>query len=307
MDVTKIVYLVLSLTFSSILFFVVTPWVFSDLNEHRLKKSTKTFSKKESIVLVDGTCDFGNSNTINTSNSSKNNYIDIPPSINKEGGIEFSYTFWLKLDDALSSEVVLFTKGMNPKPDTLEDKFSKVYDKNDVIDNNIDKLIMCPMVKASTDKLTVKFNTAKKIHNEVVFDINTNLRNIIISSQNNPRWFLFTITFKEGNYQTEYGMNTKGVIVNLYVNEQHVQNKFIENDTININNGNVYIFPDSNSGVNDCKIGNIYYYNWTLNAFEVESIFVKGPNTKTGCAPSGSKIINPQFNSLTRSGARILF
>ena len=23
------------------------------------------------------------------------------------------------------------------------------------------------------------------------------------------------------------------------------------------------------------KIGNIYYYNWTLNAFEVESIFVK--------------------------------
>ena len=58
-------------------------------------------------------------------------------------------------------------------------------------------------------------------------------------------------TFKEGNYQTEYGMNTKGVIVNLYVNEQHVQNKFIENDTININNGNVYIFPDSNSGVSE--------------------------------------------------------
>lgn len=305
MDVTKIIYLVLSLTFSSILFFVVTPWVFSDLNEHRLKKSTKTFSKKESIVLVDGICDFGSSQTINTSNSFKNNYVDIPPSVNKEGGIEFSYTFWLKLDNALSSEVVLFTKGMNPESNTLKDKFSKVYN-NDVIDNKIEKLIMCPMVKASTNKLTVKFNTAKKIHNEVVFDINPERRNIIISSQSNPRWFLFTITFKDGNYQTEYGMNTKGVIVNLYVNEEHVQNKFIENDTININNGNMYIFPDSRSGVDDCKIGNIYYYNWTLNAFEVESIFVKGPNT-TGCTVSGSKVINPQFNSLTRNGARILF
>ena len=64
---------------------------------------------------------------------------------------------------------------MNPKPNTLEDKFSKVYDKNDDIDNNM-MTYYVSMVKASKDKLTVKFNTAKKIHNEVVFDINTNLR-----------------------------------------------------------------------------------------------------------------------------------
>ena len=313
MDVTKIVYLVLSLTLSSILFFVVTPWVFSDLNEHRLKKSTKTFSKKESIVLVDGVCDFGSSNTINTSNSFQRNYVDMPPSINKEGGTEFSYTFWLKLDSTLSDDVVLFTKGTNPKPDSPAATFNKVVDKSGK-DVDVEKLIKCPMVKLSSDSkgspssLIVSFNTSRKIHNEVVFDINSSsLKNLLISTSDNPRWFLFTIAFREGDFETEYGLNTKGVIVDLFVNEQHVKNKFIENDTINVNKGNIYIFPDSNRGFNGCQIGNIYYYNWNLKADDVTGVFVNGPNTSVGCSVSGSKVVNTQLNSLGRHGAKLFF
>lgn len=308
MDVTKIVYLVLSLTLSSILFFVVTPWVFSDLNEHRLKKSTRTFSKKESIVLVDGVCDFGSSNTINTSNNYQRNYVDMPPSVNKEGGTEFSYTFWLKLDNALgNNEVVLFTKGTNPKPQSPGGKFNTVFDKNG---NNVDveKLTKCPMVKISQNALTVSFNTSRKIHNEVVFDINnSSLKNLMISTSDNPRWYLFTIAFREGDFETEYGMNTKGVIVDLFVNEQHVKNKFIENDSIHLNKGNIYVFPNSNSGVTGCQIGNIYYYNWNLKAEDVTGVFVNGPNTKGGCAVSGSTVVNTQLNSLGRHGAKLFF
>lgn len=308
MDVTKIVYLVLSLTLSSILFFVVTPWVFSDLNEHRLKKSTRTFSKKESIVLVDGVCDFGSSNTINTSNNFQRNYVDMPPSVNKEGGTEFSYTFWLKLDSALNDEVVLFTKGTNPKSGSLGDKFSKVYNKNNDEPIDVEKLTKCPMVKISQDALTVSFNTSRKIHNEVVFDINnSSLKNLMLSTSENPRWYLFTIAFREGDFETEYGMNTKGVIVDLFVNEQHVKNKFIENDTIHLNKGNIYVFPDSNSGISGCQIGNINYYNWNLKAEDVTGVFVNGPNTKGGCSVSGSNVANTQLNSLGRHGAKLFF
>lgn len=315
MDVTKIVYLMLSLTLSYILFFIVTPWVFGDLNEHRLKKFSRTFSKKESIVLVDGICDFGSANTINTSNKFKSNYVDIPLSVNKEGGTEFSYTFWLKLDSTLNSDndVVLFTKGINQESDSLKHKFSKVYDKNDK-EVDVEKLTKCPMVKLSSDsggspsELTVSFNTSKKIHNEVVFDINSSsLKNLLISSNDNPRWFLFTIAFREGDFETEYGMNTKGVIVDLYVNEQHVKNKFIENDTINLNKGDIFVFPDNSSGGDGCQIGNIYYYNWNINAEDVSKVFSNGPNTKGGCSVSGSKVLNTQLNSLGRHGAKLFF
>ena len=312
MDVTKIVYLMLSLTLSYILFFVVTPWVFSDLNEHRLKKSTRTFSKKESIVLADGVCDFGSSNTINTSNKFKRNYVDIPPSVNKEGGTEFSYTFWLKLKNTLNKDVVLFTKGTNPIT-PLGQEFSKVYDDADYSEVDIGKLTKCPMVKLSSDsdgpdKLTVSFNTSKKIHNDVEFDINnSSIKNLLLSTEENPRWFLFTIAFREGDFETEYGMNTKGVIVDLYVNEQHVQNKFIENDTINLNKGNIYIFPDTVTGATGCQIGNIYYYNWNINAEDVSRVFANGPNTKGGCSVSGSKVVNTQINSLGRHGAKLFF
>lgn len=306
MDVTKIVYLVLSLTLSYILFFVVTPWVFSDLNEHRLKKSTKTFSKKESIKLLDGVCDFGSSNTINTSNNLKQNYVDMPPSVNKEGGTEFSYTFWLKLDDQFKNEVTLFLKGTNPT-ETLTEKFSKVFDKNND-DISVEKLTKCPLVKISNSKLMVSFNTSRKIHNEIEFDIGgSEFQNIILSSSNNPRWFLFTIAFREGEFETDYGLRTKGVIADLYINEQHVKNKFIENDSIKLNKGNIYIFPDSNNGINGCQISNLNYYNWNLKPEEVNGVFISGPNTKGGCTVSGSKVINNQLNSLGRHGAQLFF
>lgn len=309
MDVTKIVYLVLSLTLSYILFFVVTPWVFSDLNEHRLKNSTKTFSKKESIKLLDGICDFGSSNMINTSNNLKQNYVDMPPSVNKEGGTEFSYTFWLKLDEDFKKkgDVILFTKGTNPSQPLTKD-FSKVFDKNNNEVTEVEKLTVCPMVKLNDSKLMVRFNTSRKIHNEIDFDISgSEFENIILSTSNNPRWFLFTIAFKEGDFETDYGLRTKGVIADLYINEQHVKNKFIENDSIKLNKGNIYIFPDLNNGINGCQIGNLNYYNWNLKPEEVNGVFISGPNTKGGCTVSGSKVINNQLNSLGRHGAQLFF
>tara|TARA_B100000405_G_scaffold207145_1_gene145704 strand:+ start:2015 stop:2926 length:912 start_codon:yes stop_codon:yes gene_type:complete len=301
MSMMKSIYLFIALVTFYATFFVITPWVFKDLHDYKQKYSTKTFSRKDSILLVDGVCDFGNTNVLNTSNPHKGNFIEMPPSMNKSGGIEFSYTFWAKISD-LKSDTTLFIKGANPVKSSLSDELSKVKDaEGNVI---VDDLIKCPMVNMSKENITISFNTAREIHNEMTFEIGANSH--LESTDSNPRWFLFTLAFREGDFTTEYGMKAKGVIVDLYINEQHVKNKFIDNDSMRLNDGDFYFFPKGSKD-NQSMMGNLYYHNWALNSDDVKSIWAAGYNDK-GCTVAStaqSGTIHSQMNDLGRHGANL--
>jgi len=56
---------------------------------------------RKEIDIIEGIYDFGNSNEwkYNTNNKSHNNYADIRPSINQQGGAEYSYNFWIYIDN----------------------------------------------------------------------------------------------------------------------------------------------------------------------------------------------------------------
>lgn len=306
----KYIYVVGSMIFFYTLFFIVTPWVFKDLHEYRLKHGTKTYSKKDSITLIDGVCDFGSTNIINTSNRHKNDYIELPRSMNRDNGIEFSYTFWSKLQD-IENESVIFVKGSNPSDDSLPSKFSTVTDEKDKTISNDKRLVKCPMVLISRNNVKVRFNTSKKIDNELNFDIGN--KDFLHSSPNNPRWFLFTISFKEGYFKTDYGTNTKGVIVDLYINEQHVKNEFIADDSLRLNNSDLHLFPDGSKDKSS-QVGNLYYHNWALQPSDVMRIWRAGINLSKGCTvprkvtplSASQTAKNIQLNDLGKDGARFI-
>jgi len=308
MNSTEIVYLVISISLSFWLFFIVTPWVFSDLAEYKLKNVSKTFSKQLSIEIVKGICPYGNKGVINTSLKTKANYVEVPESMNKEGGIEFSYSFWMKLMNSESSQI-LFTKGLyqeKTSPGFLdavdgntadEVEHTKINKEDNDINN--EQLVKCPLIKMTSNSLNISFNTLRKIHNEIEYEYD----NIIKSSQDNPRWFLFSVVFKEGAFTTDYGLKTKGIIVDLYVNEQHVKSKFIENDSLKLNEGNIHVFPQAVDDA-DNMFGDLNYHNFALTVNDVEKIWKKGFNNG-GCSMSGTTTINTQLNDLGKQGANL--
>jgi hypothetical protein len=231
--------------------------------------------------------------------------------MNKLGGIEFSYSFWMKLHDPAPQ--ILFMKGIYHE-DTSKPGLSdaKTYNKqtlestehtkiNDEIDGtNHEQLLKCPLVRFdSTKELRVSFNSNRKIHNEIAFEY----EDILNSSQNNPRWFLFSIVFREGPFTTEYGLKTKGIVVDLFVNEQHVKSKFIENDSLKLNEGNIYVFPEAKEST-DNTFGDLNYHNFALTVIDVEKIWKKG-FSQGGCSISGTTIINPQLNDLGKHAASL--
>ena len=307
-SLTKIGYTAGSLLVFYVIFFLLTPWVFKDLTEHRKKSSTKTFSDKKSIDLVKGVCEFGNSNKLNTSNKFKSNYIELPTSVNRAGGIEFSYSFWAKLGD-LKKDNVIFIKGTNPKDNGLTAKFSEIYDETGKKTSDNKHLLRCPMVKISKDFITISFNTSRKINNEVKFEVDKN--KFLLSSEENPRWFMFSICFREGDFTTDYGLKTKGVILNMYLNEQHIKTHFVENDSLRLNNSDIFIFPDSDSALErGSQAGNFVYHNFSLDNLDVARLWASGLDT-SGCAVAAkaeeSDIKkNIQINKLGKSGAQFL-
>lgn len=307
MNSTKIVYLVISISLAYLLFFVVTPWVFSDLVEYKLKNVSKTFSKQLSIELIKGICPYGNKGVINTSLKTKANYVNVPESMNKAGGIEFSYSFWMKLMNSDSAQI-LFTKGLFQEKstgflDAVDSKTAEAIEhtkiNQDINGINHEQLVKCPLVKMTPKSLNVSFNTLRKIHNEIEYEYD----NIIKSSQHNPRWFLFAVVFKEGAFTTDYGLKTKGVIVDLYVNEQHVKSKFIENDSLKLNEGNIHVFPQAIDDA-DNMFGDLNYHNFALTVNDVEKIWKRGFK-EGGCSISGSTNLNAQMNDLGKHGANL--
>lgn len=305
---TKFGYAASSIIVFYVIFFMITPWVFKDLTQYRKKHSTKTFSDKLSVALVNGICEFGNSNTLNTSNKYKSNYIDLPPATNRAGGIEFSYTFWAKLGE-LQKDNLIFIKGTNPSDGGLTKKFSQVYDDKGNMTSEDKHLLKAPMVKISKHNLTVSFNTARKINNEVKFELDK--EKFLQSTDMNPRWFMFSICFKEGDFTTDFGMKTKGIIVDIFLNEQHVKTHFVEKDSLRLNDGDIYFFPGTeSSNERGNQLGNLYYHNYALNTSDVQRIWSSGLDT-TGCAAAAQveeveRVKTIQVSELGQTGAQFV-
>lgn len=289
-----------------VIFYVIIPYIFKDVAAHRKKKSTRTFSDKQSILLLKGVCGFGNANKLNTSNKFKSNYIDLPMAINRDGGIEFSYSFWTKLGE-LKHDNTIFTKGTNPNDGGLTEEFSKVYNDKGELTIDDKRLLQSPMVKMSKENVTVSFNTAKRIKNTVKFELDKN--RILESTEDNPRWFLFTFTFREGNFTTDYGLKTKGVILEIFLNEQHIKTHFVEDDSMKLNKGDLFIFPDSHSSAErDSMAGNLIYHNYALSHPDVKKLWHAGVDT-VGCTvaqKTEEAKTSTQINDLGKSGAQFL-
>ena len=306
---TKFGYTAGSLLVCYVIFYMLTPWVFKDLTEYRKKSSTKTFSDKLSIDLVKGVCPFGNTNKINTSNKFKPNFVSLPAAINRSGGIEFSYSFWMKLGKELNRDNVIFVKGTNPRDNGLTAQFSEIYDETGKKTSDNKHLLRCPMVKISKEFITVSFNTSRRINNEVKFEIDKN--KFLLSSDDNPRWFMVSVSFREGDFTTDYGLKTKGVILNLFLNEQHIKTHFVENDSLRLNNGDLYVFPDPDSSSEaGSQAGNLIYHNFALDHFDVARLWTSGIDM-SGCAVA-AKVQesdvkkNVQINDLGKGGALFL-
>lgn len=179
---------------------------------------------RKEVSILNGTYDFSNSEVkFNTSDPSELNYKNIKPSINQEGGAEYSYNFWLNIDqeklkDSTSSsasgvekDIILFLKGEKNLYYNSKTNFNCA---NNLTTNNPIILTKNPLVRLSADgkRIAVDYNNiyssdsyqhGSKYNNCGYIDSGAdwNKRNKnalgIYEIEFNNKWFMVTIVMRE--------------------------------------------------------------------------------------------------------------
>lgn len=205
--------------------------------------------------MIDGT----NSKVILQDPKSKDTIL-IKRSNNQTSGIEFTWSFWLYLND-LGNE---------------NNKYQHVFNKGD---NNFDKITSISTINNSPGVYIGPKNNSLMI---IMDTVNATDTNNTIDIENIPirKW-------------VHIGIRIKNTILDVYVNGI-VSNRIV---LINVPKQNFNDINICQNGGFNGKLSNLRYYSRALNVFEINAIVLYGPNLNIA---DTSSLQSKDFNYLSR-------
>lgn len=307
----KAFYVAVGIIIGLIINFIVLPYIFSEyydmIKRDNVDKYKKT-SSKESIYITKGVCNLvQGKETIHTYDFNKDMYVDLKPSINRIGGNQFTYSFWLRRnrfnsldnkimffrgtdlkDDAQRGNLYLKNKSTANEVDVLERISPVSMDENGTLVSNRpnERFIKCPLVRFVNNGLRVEFNTIKDPHMSVELD--AEIFSILKSSKKHPKYNLITISFQD-NF--DFGGRERGIKVEAFIDDALVKTSSFENNALRLNKGKLILFAnniDQNEDI-DADFAELMYHNYAMTIYDVEAHYNKGFNDITCQLPDSWK------------------
>lgn len=217
--------------------------------------------------------------SMNTVDLSAPNYVAIPRSVNRKGGAQFTYQFWMYMDQpnaAAYRDKILFIKG-DPNPYEVK-KVELTAGKGEKHLETVTgkPVISCPMIKfgESEKQMHVMFNTLENLFEKVIIETHPNeshamRRNLPSLAPN--KWVMYTLVFEDHVPINDF---EDGISIKFFFNDVLYQ-VFRVRGALRQNNGNFVVCP--NGGMTGCRMGNLAYYNYALDFDAVKSVFLNGP------------------------------
>jgi hypothetical protein len=275
---------------------------------------------RKEVNVLSGIYDFSNSEVkYNTSDPTQLSYKNIKPSINQEGGAEYSYNFWLNVNqndivenNNNKNDIILFLKG---EKNLYYNNKSNFNCANSRIPDNPIILTKNPLVRLSGDgkKIGVEYNN---IYNSDSFQNGSKYTNCMyIEKENwnnrnknilgiydiefNDKWFMVTIVMKEVSDSNNI-MSLNRASCKLYVNGIKLLDKKVDTKYNNVrysatfknNASHFYINPRIGTDIiatspyykvpneNLLRIADVKYYNYAINDEMIMALYNKGFNTE---------------------------
>lgn len=274
---------------------------------------------RKEVTILNGTFDFSNNEIkYNTVDKSAVNFKNIKPSINQEGGAEYSYNFWLIVDQELlktindsdKKDIILFLKG---EKNLYYNNRTNFNCANANIANNPIIITKNPLVRLSGDgeKIALEYNniynTDSYQHGSIYKNCNIipyvniwNKRNKnmlgIYDIGFNNKWFMVTIVMKEvadsNNILSQNRASCRMYINGVKLLDKKVETKYdseIYSATFKNNTSPFYINPQLDTSKspynkvttgNALKIADVKYYNYAIDDEMISSLYNKGFNTE---------------------------
>jgi hypothetical protein len=239
----------------------------------------------------------------NTVNPMANNYLHMPNSYNRKGGAQYSYSFWVFIDDVEQavnktilmrgdsrqySAAVFFGKNGDEVLKSINDnqtveldkvtsarKGATVPVKPDVVPTYPFIAAPCITLGRRYDQVAVLFNTIQWPFNQVI--VNPSANDVDTTKRRNAmkliahKWALFTFVLEDNVAINDF---EDGVIVRFYLNDMLYYTERVPG-TLRTNLGQFYLFPEG--GVPQMRIGDLTYYNYAIGQERIKAIYEVGP------------------------------
>lgn len=209
-------------------------------------------------------------------------YRRLVPSMNRMGGSQFSYSFWLNFGGALDDSITgktLFLRGdkrlyaptvRGPDDLAFERYFKDAPEGRDIT-------VACPRVYfKAANMLGVQINTDRDLIFEAEVGTpyaNQELRQNLLSLI--PRhWALITIVFEDNIPINDF---ENGVAIKTYVNDL-LYDTSVAPGAMRQNNGPFHVLM-AEQWPPESRMSDLIYYNYALSDNDVRKLYNKGPNT----------------------------
>lgn len=252
------------------------------LHQDKLVKDMEVDVRKpQRIMIVDGFIETPLIADVqfNTLDPRAASYLSLPRSYNRQGGAQFTYQFWMFVNDTLPATVA--NKMIMMRGDTKSYRWS---DKSGHVYNDI--AIACPSISFGDtfDQIKIGFNTLDVIGNTYVTNSDAIANGMDgVSNRNllkltSKRWVLYTVVFEDNTPINEF---EDGIKLRLFVNDVLYDYATYAGQTLRQNNGPLVLFPktakNDSGGIKQAKIGNLAYYNYAQDASDVKQVYDQGP------------------------------
>lgn len=222
--------------------------------------------------------------TYNTYDPTSPSYKRLPRSVNRMGGAQFSYSFWIMFERGISDSHVagktIFLRGdkqhFQPRVSTADDPSAP---EQDYFDAGMDYTIACPRVSfVAANQLAVDINTDRELRKRFIIgsdETSVEMRKNALSLV--PGHFaLMTFVFEDN-----VGVDAfeRGVRMKFYFNDR-LYHTATSPGALRQNAGPLHLFldaePDGNEGLDHCKVADLTYYNYALEDRDVAAAYGRG-------------------------------
>jgi hypothetical protein len=271
-----------------IVFFVYRMSLWLMKKDELVTNERRHLNTKETVRIVDGYAytSIATNRSWNTVNPDARNYVRLRRSYNRKGGAQFSYQFWMYLDDTTPENVA--GKDILMRGDRTNFKYQTSTELDDgVLANTVTRnaegiVIKCPRIRfgPTHDSIVIELNTLHNPDEMITIDPiaasggeDTSLRHNILKLMQH-KWVLFTFTFEDSVAINDF---EDGILVRFYVNDI-LYNTSSVRSTLRPNNGAFYLMPASgDSTIKNGRIGDVTYYNYAVSGAMIRENFERGP------------------------------
>ena len=255
-----------------------------------------TYDQSSRTLVIDGVADTSSlqRTVVDALNPASLSYAKLPRSLNRKGGAQFTYQFWMLIDNPASITYQDILLRGDPRPYNL----ATVDASGELVSQVEDIMIKCPRIRFNGmyNELAVEINTLNnpnppplRIETSNASDELSSVDRQSILKLSPNRWVLYTFIFQDKIQINDF---ESGIQMSFYVNDV-LHSRSVTQSTLRQNNGNLYLFPSG--PIDGCKIANLAYYNYALSTEEIAGVYNRGVPSHMYTKNHGASMATPLY------------